>query len=396
MMTKIFIPYVYHNNIDEKYYKVRTSSPLGNTNNEVEASSVFNTGVKLSKNTDFSKAYLFLIEMLMLYDTCYISQDDLVYLYAVIGKDNTELLLKSNAIKIYNSQFLKLALHKFDGRFNIFTDYRDLNIANLKRKIYSLLSSYPKENLFKEWYIKSVLRNYEESFFINDMISILDDSAKKSLEDLFNSEIIDIIDNSKSEVTSMVDYKQMKLNRLLHLHHYINLSKHIGCDFLYVPDELNGLFDYFDTKDVFKNTLEFIFNNIKVLEQIPDIAHLVEDDILSIEDIVEIRSTKEAKKFREWMHAINVKASKFTDDEVKSFYHKACMNNSKFSKFYNSKKGNIIRTSLSMVTSNIPGVSLAVGLTDLLISLGLDNYNPSQFTNDEILEKIKSKTKNHT
>jgi len=390
-MANIFIPFVYHNNIDNKYYIVKTSKPIGSKDNVVKDSSVFNTGIRLSRCTDFSDAYLFLIEMLMLYDTCYISQEDLVYLYSVLGKDDTELLLKSGSIKVYNSQSLKLALLEFGGKYTISANYADLNQAKQKRKIYSLVSSYPSDNLFKEWYIKSIIRNYDEAFFINDVKSILDDASKKSLEDLLNSDILGIIEESKSEATAVIDYKQTKLNRLLHLHYYLNLTKHIGCEFLYVPEELNSLFDYFKMKDISKNTLESLFSNIKMLEQIPDITRLVSDGELSISDIIEIRKTKEAKKFRDWMSALNEEASNFTDDEVKAFYHDACMRNSKFSKLYNSKKGNLVKTSISLLTGNLPGVSIASSIIDLLLALGLDTYNPSKFTRDQLFERIRNK-----
>lgn len=395
-MANIFIPFVYHNNIDNKYYMVKTSKPMESKDNIVKASSVFNTGIRLSRSTDFSEAYLFLVEMLMLYDTCFISQDDLIYLYSVIGKDDTELLLKSGSIRVYNSQSLKLALLNFGGKFTISADYADLNQAELKQKVYSIVSSYPENNQFKEWYVKSIIRTFDEAFFINDIKSILDDASKKSLEGLFNSDIVDLIEKSKNEETSMIDYKQIKLNRLLHLHYYLNLAKHIRCEFLYVPEELSGLFEYYDITDISKNKLESLFNNVKILEQIPDITQLIKDGVLSIKDIIEIRSTKEAIKFRKWMNALNAKADNFTDDEVKAFYHDACMKNSKFNSFYNSKKGNIVRTSISLLTGTVPGVSVAFTLVDLLISLGLDTYNPSKFTRDQLLEQIRNKARKHT
>jgi len=392
-MSTIFIPYVYHNNIDNKFYMVKTTKPLGSPNNTVVTSSVFNTGVKLSRSVDFEDAYLFIIEMLMLYDTCYISLDDLVYLFAVLGKEETELLIRSTAIKVYNSQSTKLGLHKFADKYRVSVESVEITPANIKQRITQMVSSYPKTNIFKEWYIKSILRTLGDTFYINDLKSILDDTAKTSLDELLNSETINIIAQSKDEETSMVDYKQIKLNRLLHFHFYLNLTKHIGCNHIYIPEELNGLYDYYDIENINKNNLEKVFQNVKSLEQIPDIAQLVKIGELSISDIIDIRSTKEAKKFRDWISAIELKAENLTPDEIKAIYHDACMKNTKFSRLYTSKAGNIIKTSISLITGSLPGVSTAISLMDLLISLGLDKFNPSQFTRDQLLELIKKKTK---
>lgn len=392
-MSTIFIPYVYHNNIDNKFYMVKTTKPLGSPNNTVVSSSVFNTGVKLSRSVDFEDAYLFLIEMLMLYDTCYISLDDLVYLYAVLGKEDTELLVESTAINVYNSQSTKLGLHKFAEKYRVTVESVDITQANIKKKITSMVSSYPKTNIFKEWYIKSIQRTLGDSFYINDLKGILDETAKISLEELLNSDTMNIVDQSKDEETSMVDYKQIKLNRLLHFHFYLNLTKHIGCNHIYIPEELNGLYDYYDIENINKNNLEQVFQNVKTLEQIPDIAQLVKRGELSISDIVEIRSSKEAKKFRDWISAIEQKAEHLTPDEIKAIYHEACMKNTKFSRLYTSKTGSIIKTSISLITGSLPGVSTAISLMDLFITLGLDKFNPAQFTRDQLLELVKRKSR---
>lgn len=392
-MANIFIPYVYHNNIDNKFYMVKTSKPLGSPNNHIITSSVYNTGVKLSKSSEFLSAYMFLIEMIMLYDTCYISQDDLVYLYAVLGKDDSESLLKSTAISVYNTQSTKLGLHKFGDKYKVSVESVEITQANFKQKITSMVTSYPSNNKFKEWYTKSILRTLSEAFYVNDLNNILDNVSKTSLEELLNSNTMNVIEQSKDEETTMVDYQQIKLNRLLHFHYYLNLTRHIGCDHIFIPEELSGLFDYYDIQGINRNSLENVFQNVKSLEQIPDIAQLVKNGDLTIADIIEIRNTKEAKKFREWISAIGLKTDNLTADEIKSYYHESCMKNTKFSRLYNSKKGNIIKTSISLITGNLPGVSTAISLVDLFISLGLDNFNPAQFTRDQLLELIKRKTK---
>lgn len=384
-MSKILLPYVFHSTIDNKYY-LHTQPVLDKYGKKSFDSIIINTGIRQLHENEYNKAYLFLLDMILLYDVCYIPADDLVYLFSVIGKESTEKLIKSGAIEIYDSFSSKMAVYFFKDKFNVFVESRKENIKN---RINRLVKQLPKDNNYKEWYTKSVTRYYEKSFFINDFNQLIYSSSIKALEEIQKPNVIQIIEKSKNEITDKVDYAQVKMNRLLHFHYYVNLTKHIECDYLFVPEELDELFEYYNVSELFKNDLSTVFDNIKFLEDIPDIPKLIEHGIISIDDVLKIRESKESTLFRKWINQVYKDDPKMTDDDIKKVYFQACMNISAFRKAYESKSGIALRTIGAVSSSAIsPVIGLAWTVGDSAISSLINGYNPSKFSRDVLLKKI--------
>jgi hypothetical protein len=391
-MSKILLPYVFHSTIDNKYY-IHTTPKLGKDGKKTFDSLVFNTGIRQLYEEEYNKAYLFLLDMLLLYDVCYIPADDLVYLFSVIGKDNSEKIINSGAIETYDSFSSKIAVYSFQGKYTTFIEsIKDKE--KIKDRIERLAKNLPKNSNYKEWYTKSITRYYEKSFYLNNFNDLIYSASMKSLADIEKPNVIKIIENSRSEETDKVDYNQIKLNRLLHFHYYVNLTKHIGCDYLFVPKELNELFDYYNVEEIFKDDLNHVFDNIRFLEDIPDIPKLIEEGTISIDDVLEIRKSKESHQFRKWINKVYKDKPDISDDEIKKVYFQACMNVSSFRKAYESKKGITLRTIGAISASAIsPAIGLAWTISDASISSLINGFNPSKYSRDVLLKTIEERMK---
>lgn len=391
-MSKILLPYVFHSTIDNTYY-IHTEPKLGKDGKKSFESLVFNTGIRQLYDEEYSKAYLFLVDMLLLYDVCCMPADDLVYLFSVVGKENSEKIIKSGAIEIYDSFSSKIAVYSFQGKYTTFIEsIKDRE--KIKDRIERLVKNLPENNNYEKWYTKSIARYYESSFYINDFNDLVYGASIKSLNDIEKPKVIKIIENSRSEETDKVDYNQIKLNRLLHFHYYVNLTKHLGCDYLLVPEELNELYDYYNVSEIFKDDLNHVFDNIRFLEDIPDIPKLIEEGTITIEDVLEIRKSKESQQFRKWINGIYKDNPDISDDEVKKVYFQACMNVSAFRKAYESKNGIALRTLGAISTSAIsPAIGLAWTISDASISSLINGFNPSKYSRDVLLRKIEKKIK---
>lgn len=387
-MSKILLPFVYHNSISHKYYFVKKHKPINLSDKEF-SSLLFSSGIRQSKEDDYDYAYVFLLDMIILYDECFISFEDLVYLYAKIGKENTNSLLRSGAIKIYESFSSKIAVFSLNNTYHIYTDQQGLKNKKINDRINLILKSFPENHNFKVWYVKSIKRHLEGSYYINEFDNLLYNSKINSIRDFFKPEVVKIIEESKTDESSNIAAEQLKLNRLLHFHYYVNLTKQINCDYLYVPEELRELFKYYSFDDIFKNDLNVLFDNIRYFEDIPDIPSLIKDNHLEVSDILKIRNSKEARNFRSWLSKVYKEDSNISDDEMKKIYFQACSNSSAFKKVFNSKKGVTLRTIGSISSSFInPFVGISWAFTDLLLSIGLDGFNPSKYTKEQLLKKI--------
>jgi hypothetical protein len=393
-MSKILIPFVYHENIDHQFYlakEYRVKKP-GQRNFD---SSMFRTGIRKAGEETFDNSYLILIDLIMLYDEVYISVDDLIYLYSIIGKDDTELLINSGALKLYDSFSVKLALYPFKGRYEIFANFAPLNKTQFSKRIKEIVKFYPKTNKFQDWHTKAIIRQCESSFYVNEFDKIISSSAQISLKDVKDDKVVEVIKNTSSVPVDAAEEEQLKMNRLLHFHYYVNLTKHINCEYLYLSDELIDLFDYYEVEDLLKEKITSLFDTIikfDSVENLPDITSLVKLGKLSIADVIQIRKSKNAKKFRQWLNRVYEDNNELTSEEITKIFHEACMSSSTFEKIYKSKEAMVVKSLGAIVAGFInPGLGIGITTLDAAISLFPGDYHPNRYT-----EKYKKFIKKNT
>jgi hypothetical protein len=269
-----------------------------------------------------------------------------------------------------------------------------LNKTQFSKRIKEIVKFYPKTNRFEEWYTKAIIRQCESSFYVNEFDKIISSSAQVSLNDVRNDKVVEIIKNTSSVKTGSDEEEQLKMNRLLHFHYYVNLTKHINCEYLYLADELIDLFDYYEVEELFKEKITKLFDTIikfNSVDELPDITSLVKQGKLSIADIIQIRKSKNAKKFREWLSSVYEDNNKITSEEISKVFHDACMSSSTFEKIFKSKEAMVVK-SLGAIVGGIINPGLGIGITtlDMAISLIPGDYHPNRYTEKykKIIKKI--------
>jgi len=393
-LSKIFFPYIYHGSIAHKYY-VNMGYRLSNDPAPKRFSAIFSTGIRELYDIEYETAYIHLLDQIMLYDVSYIPIEDIIYLIGILGFDDTIKIVDSGAIHLYDALSNRIGL-LFGPVQNImmFSDKSPESDRSILARIDKMLLPMKKKMSIKDEWKPIIAELFKKAYFINDIQGLFLETENETLKDLNNKEIRTVIEASPAVTSNNLLEEQLKLNRLLHFHYYRRISKLLECDYMFVPVELEGLYNYYSNLDLSgKDQLGLIFSKITKLERIPDIPQLIKENILTIDDILEIRKSKAAQNFRKWIDALNKTQGTINDPDVyTSLYHEACMSNNKFKEAYNSKKGTTLRT-ISLLALGAASSGLGIGLTlfDYLVSVGLDDFNPATYTREKLRKHINSK-----
>ena len=395
-MSKIFFPYIYHGSIAHKYY-INMGYRVGHNGPPQKFSTIFSTGIRELYDGEFESAYMRLLDQLLLYETCMIPVEDVIYLIGTLGYEDTMKIIESSGVKLYDALSNRIGMYYGpNNTISVFSEKQPENPQSISRRIDGVLAPLKQKFSFDEKWRDNVIKLFRDAYFINDVNHLFKLTEKDFFKDFGNEKVKQILEVSPTVTSVNLSEQQIKVNRLLHFHYYKRISELLKCDYMFVPVELEGLYDFYAAEvSSSKDNLDSIFSQIIKLERIPDIPKLLDEGILNVDDILEIRKSKEAVKFRQWIDRLSKTNVTEEDPEVYAkLYHEACLSNSKFKKTYNSKSGSALRSIglLSVGTIN-PVIGAGVTIIDYLISNGLNNYNPSNFTRDKLREKIQHKIK---
>jgi hypothetical protein len=395
-MSKIFFPYIYHGSIAHNYY-INLGYRLGRNEPIQNFSTIFSTGIRDLYDKEFDKAYMNLLDQLLIYETCMIPVEDALYLIVKLGYEDAMKIIQSNGIKLYDALSNRIGIYYGPNNIiSIFSETQPEDSKSISKRIDDALHAFNESKTFSEDLKDSIIKLFQDAYFINDIKHLFKLTEKDFSKDLEKEKIKQILEFSSKETSFNLSEQQMKLNRLLHFHYYKRISEMLKCQYMYVPLELEGLYNFYASEvSFYKNNLESIFSKIIKLERIPDIPKLLSDGILSIDDLLEIRDSKEAKKFRKWIDKLSKENIAEEDSEIfTKLYHEACLSNNKFKKTYNSKSGSALRT-IGLLSIGVINQAIATGITfiDYMIDNNLNNYNPSNFTRDKLLKRIQQKNK---
>lgn len=395
-MSKIFLPYIYHGSVAHKYY-ISFDYKLNNSKSKKKFSTIFSTGTREDHEGEFQTSYIYLLDKLLIYDIMYLPVEDLVYLVGSLGFDDTIKIINSGAIKFYDALSNRIGMF-FDpfGQPILFNDVKPLNDVNWKDRLDSIIKPLRYKLYIKEEWKSELTKIIRNSYFINDLDTLFNDTRSEVLFEYGKPDIKELLKLSPKVISKNTDEDQVKTNRLLHFHYYRRVSKLLNCDYMFVPVELEGLYNhYLDNVYSRKEALGNIFQSIIEFEDIPDIPKLYDEDLLNVDDILSIRNTRASRKFRKWISKVSKNQDLSADvNRLIKYYHNACMTNNKFMNIYNSQKGAAMRTIglLSLGTANA-GLGAGVTAIDYLISNNLNNYKPSDFTRDKLRKKINQNKK---
>jgi len=393
-MSKIFYPYVYQGSIAHKYY-VYINYTLPPVTEKKMFSALFSTGIRELFPDEFENAYVRLLDQMLLYDVCCIPVDDVLYLIGTLGYDATIKLIHSPGIQLFDA--LSNRIGSFYGPLNSWMMFNDITaegVELISERIDKMYEPFRKHFVLKPEWKKELIKLFKKAYLINDLNQIYADTIAQTYEELRKLDVRKVLDFAPKVNDDNVYNEQYKANRLLHYHYNRRIASLLKCDYLYVPVELEPLYDYYAYfNDSRKDKLGDIFDKIIKLERLPDIPSLIRTGVLTVDDILQIRKTPSAVKFRTWLDSLNKNQVSADPDLYASLYHEACMTNNKFKTAYNSKMGSAVRTiGFALIGAANTGLGLGLTFVDYLISIGFDDYNPASYTRGELKALIKSKT----
>jgi len=394
-MSKIFFPYIYHGSIAHKYY-IRFDFRMSLTEPPKKFSTIFSTGIREEYDKEFEMAYIHLLDQLLLYDVCMIPVEDVVYLMGTIGYEYTMKIVNSGGVHLYDALSNRIGM--YFGPFNqpmMFAGKSPENEQKLYARLESMIKPLRYKLYIKEEWKPSIIELFKSAYFINDIFGLFKDTESETLYEYGKDDVKKILNLSPKVESKNVEEQQVKANRLLHFQYYKRISELLKCNYMYIPVELESLYEYYaDSTVANKDNLKDIFAQITKLERIPDIPKLIDEGILTIDDILDIRKSKASKNFRKWIDKLNQAAgSKHSSELYAQLYHEACMSNNKFKTAYNSKEGSAVRTiGLLAISSVNPALGIGVTVFDYLVSNGLNDFNPSDYTREKLKKIINTKS----
>jgi len=395
-LSKIFFPYIYHGSIAHKYY-LRFQYRTPQKSEPQVFSTIFSTGIRELFKDEFENAYIHLLDQMLLYDVCNIPVEDVIYLIGTLGYELTMKLVQSPGIQLFDSLSNRIGL--LYGPLNewmMFNEKSPETEASISIRIDKIYEPIKNKFEFRSEWKTPLIQLFKKAYFINDLNTLFKDTELQTIQDMHKPDVKQVLEMSPAVTSNNVSEQQYKANRLLHYHYHRRIASLLKCDYLYVPVELEGVYDYYSHLNTSKkDKLGAIFEKITKLERIPDIPSLIKNGVLTVDDILQIRESSSAKKFRKWIDALNKSQAEDIDlDEYTSLYHEACMTNNRFKTAYNSKAGSAVRT-IGLVAIGAASSGLGLGLTfvDYLVSAGLDDYNPASYTRENLKSFIYKKTK---
>ncbi|MCK9331532.1 MAG: hypothetical protein M0Q94_16830 [Candidatus Cloacimonetes bacterium] len=394
-MSKIFYPYIYHGSIAHKYYLYFQYKTPQMAEKKM-FSALFSTGIRELFPDEYENAYIRLLDQMLLYDVCSIPVEDVIYLIGTLGFQTTMKLVQSPGIQLFDA--LSNRIGTFYGPLNqlmMFNENIDENERLISKRIDKIYE--PIKNKFElkfEWK-NELIKLFKKAYFIDDTKTLFEETKLQTIEEINKFDVRNVLYMSPVVTTDNIYEEQYKANRLLHYHYYRRIASLLLCDYIYVPVELEGLYNYYSHLNTSeKDKLGVIFEKIIKLERLPDLPSLIKKGILTVDDILQIRESSSSVKFRRWIDALNRNQANDVElDEYISLYHDACMTNNKFKTAYVGKVGSAVRTiGLTIISAANSGLGLGLTFVDYLISIGLDNYNPASFTRGHLKSFINKKT----
>lgn len=319
-----------------------------------------------------------------------------------MGYKDSMKLVNSKAIQLVDTLSTKIGVSfsEFQGPI-IFNESKNATLAtkrqDLEKRIddtLKILGFIPPLNLHKK---QKIVELFLKAHSIGDTKSVFDEVRNQFVEKFHDPVVrkvlnlpIENLNKSENNGTEL----QYRTNRLLHYFYYQKISKIFKCDYVMTPLELRDIYTHFyNENETSKDRLSEIFTEIRNLEKIPNIPKLYLEGILNIDDILNMRNTKQGLRFRKWIDDLSKSTPMSIDsNEFTSLYHEACMTNSKFSKIYNSKAIQLLRTTvLFSIGFFQPYVSGFLTLSDWYISNGTNSYKPSEFSIDLLKKHVRNK-----
>lgn len=235
-----------------------------------------------------------IINAILLHDLIYIRIDSLEEFIDVMGIDNTNKLLSCGILKILDGWF-EPGFVEGGNNSNIFMNFQKPTDEVINRIIFRLRRKYQiSQCSFISHILKNELEYFEEPSFI-------DYQAKCSMEnDLEDDNIRSLLKITSPSSFNINDDEILSITRLYILNRNIEWSRYINTDELFIESGAkNILLCKADLNP--RETVLGGFDEIWNAKSIPNLSYLYIQNLISIDDIIELRNNIEGLKFRQWI-----------------------------------------------------------------------------------------------
>ena len=395
-MSKAFVPIVYHNNINHKYY---FRAPDLNDN---FASTCFWSGIYPSITNEKEVAYTEISDKLLCYDTCYVSINDYLYLVKMIGINTVNSLVSEGAIKIIDDKEIKIAVFDIKpngSRLISFDSNHNLDLEKNVREYYRIQGININDNEYPK-----IIKNILSAKKIENHTSMISSLNEEISNDLLNPNIIDNLGliNNGVIVDRDNDYNQFLYNRIAYLNLYLYIINNLEINNLILPPEIQILFNvktgaYINSN--YQKELE-VFSNICEVNNIANIPKAIQEKALDFNDILRIRTNKHAVEFRKWLEVICTKgsSSNLETQDLSKLYNEACNNKGKFEIIWEKKYIKTLKFAIPALLSLLPDpvtatiggttAGAAIFVTDTILA---KKYRPNMFIDEYLKEYVDDK-----
>ena len=244
-----------------------------------------------------------ILQSLLLYDSLYIHAWDLpVLIHFFEGKGNAELITEKGLLRLLNCEDKFMGCKKYSELSTLAGGQFIRDVFSCEDDINNMLQSF-KGNYNDYALISKHLYHTSLKIDTNDMFELLE---REIINDLSNEEfrINNCIVTKKANQIYPQDVPY--INSLLETHKRIVISQKANLNNIFTEDVLvKFLKDKIICSNEYKELRFDInkeFSNLTKCIAIPDIVEAVNENILSVKDILEIREKKNCREFREWLN----------------------------------------------------------------------------------------------
>ena len=235
-----------------------------------------------------------IINSILLHDLIYIRIDSLEEFIDIMGIESTNKLLSCGILKILDGWF-EAVFFECGENSNMFMNLQKQTDEVQSKIIYRLRNQYQNSQCSLIKYIlKNELINFEEPSFIDNQAIINLDN------DLENDRIRELLNITSSKSWEINNNDILQVTRLYLLNRNIEWSKFINTDEIFLESGakimLMSKMGY-----NYKETVLNGINEIWTAKNIPNLAFLYKQKLITIDDIIELREDVDGIKFREWI-----------------------------------------------------------------------------------------------
>jgi hypothetical protein len=320
-----------------------------------------------------------LFACLLLHDIIYLRHEDYISCFTLLGFENMETLLERGIIKVVYD-FHDYSYSSNDGEYNLgFT----MRLAPL-RDLYQGYSSIKHENQQLQARLRFLTEQNQILLNSNDDKKV-DDSLAKSIVEEVERDVSNESFCSHFEMDSQIFTTRKALTslRICDTLTGYSMQKKLGIEAI-VQDSFAK--DYASMKLLIGNLREETtecFESLISMKGIPDLFNLYANNVISFNEILDIRDKTQARVFRLW-----IKEKDYDQNEVVKELLKPCKSS------INSRAISFIYPNIIGLLSPVAGI-VAAATDSFFLKMVSDKWNPKLFLDETLSSFLEQKVQSH-